>query len=105
MNATLHLLGACATCCLLQAGIALADATDAVTGTIVAVDATTHTLTLKGDDGRTRSGPLEGTARAKVDELKPGEMVFATFRDTAQGKPEAITTITAVKTVKVFEAK
>jgi hypothetical protein len=103
MNATLRFLCTLATSGLLQAGIALADATDAVMGTIVAVDATTHTLTLKGDDGRTRTAPLEGTARAKFDALKPGEMVFATFRDAAKGKHEAITTITVVKTVKVFE--
>lgn len=91
------------TSCLLLGRTALADETSTVTGTVVTVDASAHTLTLKGDDGRTRTLPVEGTALADFDALKPGEIVSATFRDTAHGKPEAITAITVFKTVKVFE--
>jgi hypothetical protein len=105
MHCSKHNLCAVVAASLLVSGTVLAGTDDLVTGTIVAVDTSSHTLTLKLDDGTTSTTPVEGTALAEFGHLKPGEMVSARFRDTPKGDHEAITAVTIYKTVKVFEGR
>jgi hypothetical protein len=105
MHARNRFLCTFATSCLLLVGTARAGNTDIVTGTVIAVDKTTHTLTLKVADGKTSTTPVEGAALLTLGKLMPGETVSATFRDTSTGKHEAVTAITTFKTVAVFEDK
>jgi hypothetical protein len=103
MHCSKHNLCAFVAASLLASGSVLAGTSDLATGTIVAVDTGSHTLTLKFDDGTTSTTPVEGTAVEEFGHLKPGEMVSVRFRETPKGAHEAITALTIYKTVKVFE--
>jgi len=89
---------------LLVAGGAAADKSDTITATVVAVDADSHSVTLKNDDGKLKSMPVEGDALAEFGLLEPGKTVNATFRDSPTGHREAITQLAVFKTVQVFDA-
>ena len=71
----------------------LADKTHVVNGTVVAVDTTKNTITLKGSDGKESTGPVEGAAQKMLASLKAGDKVKATCRDNDKGEHQALTAI------------
>ncbi len=101
MNRKTSLFGALVVGTLLN-GAAMADQADVVSGTVVAVNTSSHTVTLKSDSGQTSTTPLEGPALSEIGRVEPGQTVAATFRDSPSGHHEAITSLTIFRTVKVF---
>ncbi len=99
-NAIRHL--ALASVALFIAAGAAADKTDTITATVVSIDAGSHTVTLRDEDGKVKNLPVEGDALTEFDLLKPGKTVNATFRDSQSGHREAITHLAVFKTVQVF---
>jgi ribosomal protein S1 len=82
---------------VLACGVALADKTHVVKGTVVAVDTAGHTLTLKGADGKTSTAPVEGDALKALASLKAGEEVSATCRDNDKGEHQAVNAVKVIK--------
>jgi hypothetical protein len=82
---------------MLAASVALADKMHDVTGTVVSVDTSAHTMTLKGADGKTNTAPVEGDALKSLGGLKAGEQVTVTCRDNDMGEHQAVTAIKPVK--------
>ena len=64
-----------------------------VTGTVVAVDAAKYTLTIRGDDGKEGTAPVEGDARKALGTLKAGDKVVVTCRDDDKGAHLAVSAI------------
>jgi hypothetical protein len=81
---------------MLLTGNAMADKTQMVSGTVVAVDTMANTLTIKSADGKTSTAPAEGAALKSLISLKPGQSVSATYRDSDSGEHLAVTAV-AVK--------
>ena len=82
---------------VLTFGVALADKSHAFKATVVAVDTTAHTLTVKGPDGKTSTAPVEGDALKALGSLKAGEEVSVTCRDNDQGEHQAVSAVKVVK--------
>jgi len=70
-----------------------ATAKTAVSAEIVSADAASKQVTYKTADGQEKTVPVEGKAAASLSAVKAGEKVKLTFRDSASGDHEAITSI------------
>jgi hypothetical protein len=66
-----------------------------VSAEIVSADASGKQITYKTDDGQEKTLAVEGKAAASLSAVKPGEKVKLTFRDSAAGEHEAVTSIRA----------
>jgi hypothetical protein len=90
---------------LLAVGSVSAGNPDRITGTVVGMDTSLHTVTLKSDKGVTATTPVEGAALDELGQLKVGETVGVTYRDNANGNREAVTDLVVYRTVKVFQGQ
>lgn len=64
-----------------------------VSGTVVAVDTTKNTLTIKGADGKDGTAPVEGDALKQLATIKAGDKVTVTCRDDDKGQHAAVSAI------------
>lgn len=84
---------------MLAFDVALADKSHVETATVVSVDTSAHTVTLKGTDGKTNTAPVEGDALKALGSLKAGEKVEVTCRDNDNGEHQAVSAVKVVKKV------
>lgn len=61
--------------------------------TVVSADMKAHTLTIKGDDGSTHTAPVEGNAMKELGNVKAGDKVTVTCKDTDKGEHLSVTEI------------
>jgi len=66
--------------------------THTVEAEVVSADATSKTLTIKGDAGD-KTVPVEGAAASELKNFKSGDKVKLTCRDNEQGEHQAVTKI------------
>jgi hypothetical protein len=66
--------------------------THTVEAEVVSADATSKTLTIKGDAGN-KTVPVEGMAASELKNVKAGDKVKLTCRDNDQGEHQAVTKI------------
>ncbi len=69
--------------------------THEVNAEFVSADATKKTITIKTEDGKEETAPVEGKALTSLKGLKTGEKVVVTCRDNEKGEHQAITAIKA----------
>jgi arginine repressor len=76
--------------------VALADKSHVETATVVSVDTSAHTLTLKGADGKANTAAVEGDALKALGSLKADEKVEVTCRDNDKGEHQAVSAVKVV---------
>jgi hypothetical protein len=62
----------------------------------VSSDAAKSTITVKGEDGKENTVPVEGKALASLKTLKANEKITVTCRDNDKGEHQAITAVKPV---------
>jgi len=72
--------------------------------TVVSVDATAKTMTVKTDTGEEKTAPVMGKAINKMKDVKAGEMITVTCLDNDAGEHQGITDI-KVQAAKSHAAK
>jgi len=68
-----------------------------VTVDVVSVDVTAMTLTIKGEDGQSKTVPVRKSALEDLKTVKNGDKVVLTCQDNEKGEHEAITAIKLAK--------
>ncbi len=72
--------------------------THEMTVTVVSVDASANTITVKDDKGEEHTSPVLPKARASLANVKPGEMIVVTCLDNEKGEHQGVTMIKPAKT-------
>ena len=64
-----------------------------VTAEVISVDATAKTITIKGEDGKPKTVPVQGNAIKSLETVKAGDRVTLTCTDNEKGEHQAVTEI------------
>lgn len=67
-----------------------------VTAEVVSVDADAKTITIKTEDGKTKTAPVMGEAISQLKDLQAGQKVTLTCKDKENGEHEGVTAIKKV---------
>ena len=81
-------LALCLAPCVLAAG-----KTHDVTAQVVSVDPKAKTITIKTDDGKTSTAPVDEAAAADLGKLEAGDRVVLTCLDNEKGEHQKVTKI------------
>jgi len=71
--------------------------THEMTVTVVSVDTSANTITVKNEKGEEQTAPVLPKARASLADLKAGEMIVVTCLDNEKGEHQGVTMIKPAK--------
>jgi hypothetical protein len=80
-----------------QAANAADKKTHEMTVTVVSMDMTAKTITVKDDKGAEKTAPVLAEALASLKTIKAGDMVVLTCLDNEKGEHQGVTAIKAAK--------